>query len=301
MTIVVGQKFGSRIIILSDTMISDGETAKPLVIPGRLKALVLSEDISVAYAGHANQCHDVAITCYDMVRSGASVADMVEFLRNQTADQGDNVLKEFLVAAHTPNAELYVIKDGRVGNGAGPYFLGEAAVFDRMMGDEYDDQLQGIDFNAMDFGDGEFGTASEMIFKSRFGNLFGDGPLVADGVGGIPIDLLASPYGHTYEPRSVSMAWNKLVSSNPIFASALADQERRAATGETEWRYQTVTPGTRGVPVLGLYLDQLRIGFLYLPAISETPYLLQGVDNETFAETVEWKARETAIDARLHN
>lgn len=102
MTIVLAQKFGERIIILADTMISDSNTEKPSIIPGRLKAIVISKKLSIAYAGHANQCHDVALKCYSLARKNGQLNEILEFLRLSSAPNNYEVEMEFIVAAHNP-------------------------------------------------------------------------------------------------------------------------------------------------------------------------------------------------------
>lgn len=295
MTIVVGQKFGQRIIILSDTMISDSHSEKHLVIPGRLKATVLDPNLSIAYAGHADQCHDAVLRCHSLLKQGSFNGTILDYLVNESRDTGDGVTKEFMVAVHDDKASLHVIKGGRIGCGNGPYFLGEAKVADRVY-KEASVQLEKEPVG-FDFKDGEYGSVEESSLKSSFQSLFSNGPKVEEGVGGIPVCLLASPYGHTYDSYSVAMAWNKTISSNPIFASVISEQNERALAGETEWKYGTVSPVTRGVPVVGCYFEQLNLGFIYLPLTSETPFLIKDVDIGSFADTVEWKARELYVAA----
>jgi len=64
MTFVVARKFGDRIIVFSDTMISNRGAARQNIIPGALKSIVVHRYVSIAYAGSA----PVAL---DAVREGA--------------------------------------------------------------------------------------------------------------------------------------------------------------------------------------------------------------------------------------
>jgi hypothetical protein len=51
MTVVIGRRFGDAMVILSDTMISDSNTGRDNIIPGRLKAIIVADRLSIAYAG----------------------------------------------------------------------------------------------------------------------------------------------------------------------------------------------------------------------------------------------------------
>ena len=54
MTVVIGKRFGDTIVLLSDTMIADANSGRNNAIPGRLKAIVVTDRLSIAYAGHSN-------------------------------------------------------------------------------------------------------------------------------------------------------------------------------------------------------------------------------------------------------
>lgn len=295
MTIVLAQKFGERVIILADTMISDSNTEKPSIIPGRLKAIVISEKLSIAYAGHANQCHDVTLKCHSLARKNAQLNEILELLRLSSTPNHYGVEMEFIVAAHNPKAELYIIKKGQVSEGNGPYFLGNAPAADMVLKGETSKNYPTTDFSGLDF-DPEFGCIEEILLTQNFTRLFDDGPKIKEGIGGVPINLLGSPYGHTYNVMALTHITKVFLSNDRIFNSVISDQNARRQTGEKEWKFTTVSSGIRGVPAVGVYLEQLKMGFLYLPTLSENAFKICDVDLAKFSETLEWRAKALKID-----
>lgn len=110
-------------------------------------------------------------------------------------------------------------------------------------------------------------------------------------------NLLGSPYGHTYNVMASTHIAKVFLSNDPIFTSVISDQNARRQTGEKEWKFTTVSSGIRGVPAAGVYLEQLKMGFLYLPTLSENPFKICDVDLAKFAETLEWRAKALKIES----
>ena len=84
MTLVIGRQFFNRLVILSDTMISDEASTGTNIIPGRLKSIVLSQDIAVSFSGLANQACGTIRRLYGDVLNGLNLPSILESLRNST-------------------------------------------------------------------------------------------------------------------------------------------------------------------------------------------------------------------------
>src|SRR3954451_14228246 len=109
MTLIIARKLGRRIVIASDTMISDYDGTRQNVIPGRLKSVVLGPTFSVAYCGLANQCID-AIRSAQIAYLSTGVEEALKVLRCATDEHQGQI--EFVVAVHSPLAELRLIGNG---------------------------------------------------------------------------------------------------------------------------------------------------------------------------------------------
>jgi len=106
MTVAIGEIFGERIVLLSDTMISDDAGGRPEAIPGALKSIVLTSEFSVAFSG--------------------PLAGAEEYLRLATirSRRRQGYQLEFLAASHMPTPRLCKVYDGQVAAGANRYWIG---------------------------------------------------------------------------------------------------------------------------------------------------------------------------------
>src|SRR5271166_1989423 len=109
MTVVLAKRFGSRIEVVSDTMISDSSFGREDAFPGRLKIVALAPDLTVVYAGHSNpalyfirQLHSHRIK---------KLGELLTYLKDCTASPDHDV--EFLVISHQNEAELRRVWSGQ--------------------------------------------------------------------------------------------------------------------------------------------------------------------------------------------
>jgi hypothetical protein len=131
MTIVIARQWGDRIIINSDTMVSDRNAARPNIIPGQLKAIVLTPKLSVAYAGRSGKALDTIRKVREAAREGADLRDMLDSLQEATGADSEPV--EFLVGSHYQAPTLYKVWEGRVSTGANWYSIGDHCAADAVM------------------------------------------------------------------------------------------------------------------------------------------------------------------------
>jgi len=107
LTIVIAQRCGDEILILSDTMISDPNSTNPDVMPGRLKAVTIGQCVTVAYAGRADPAAVAVQEAHRELRRAGLVA-AVEVLKDASSDGSI----DFVVASHRTEASLVRLRRG---------------------------------------------------------------------------------------------------------------------------------------------------------------------------------------------
>jgi hypothetical protein len=283
-TIAIARRFGERILIAADTTITDA--VRQDILPGRLKAIVLSPTVSVAYAGHA----DPALHAVREARRQLQITGRPDRARAtlEAAARRPDIDVEFIWATHA-GGQASLRKIGRAGatDELDACFIGDSAVVKDVREVEL---LQRAD-PVPDYGI----TADELRFWGAFTRLYGDrGVQIRAGVGGLPICLLASPLGHTYQGVTGASVWDPLDLSVGLTPGQIAARK----TGETAWNYAVISSRWRGVAVIGAAFEQLALGYVYSPLEDDAPELLR-LPNATpaddllrvVAERVEVRAR----------
>jgi hypothetical protein len=128
MTLVVAAQFGSRLLVFSDTMISNRSTGND-IIPGRLKSVVINGTLSISYSGEADRALDSVRRIHKNNAIYKDVQDVVVVLA-QTSARCDC---DFIVAAHLPEPCLVKIADGKISSGGSRYWIGNPEPIRRLM------------------------------------------------------------------------------------------------------------------------------------------------------------------------
>lgn len=180
MTVVVARKFGERVLIVADTMLSgeqlatradrrDGRFDYQDSIPGQLKVIVLAPFISIAYAGTYAEAW-AAIKEFDERRDRVGIEAALDFLREKTmphngAAEGS---VEFIVAFHAPEANLVKISNGFIFPKREEAVLGDSKIADLMRSFEADLEAKNKGaINKIDdrrYAEGVVHTAAELFF-----------------------------------------------------------------------------------------------------------------------------------------
>jgi hypothetical protein len=177
MTVIIGKQFADVIVLLSDTMISDKEASHHNTIPGRLKAIIINNRLSIAYSGHSDPALYAIRRTPKIYRDGGLGA-VLTFLCKFTDTRDHSV--DFIVAAHNPSAELRRIWEGRVSDPLRETCVGNCTILPEI--------LKRL---APERGPRDFNYAFLGAFMDR--HVFR-----GSGVGGFPITLEARPEGHRY-------------------------------------------------------------------------------------------------------
>ncbi|MGO7019251.1 hypothetical protein [Rhizobium leguminosarum] len=249
MTIIIARKFKNRIVLASDTMISFADGSRPEIIPGRLKAIVLGAELSIGYANYADQ----AVAAIQKVKKNWDVG------KRDLADVFDVLCKEemadFIVASHVEEPQLFKIREGRVTNDLNDAFIGNRDLVKLVLDDE-EKLSRRPQFPS------DLQSKEESLFRQAFLELFmKEGISIRDGVGGLPIFLLASARGHTYDSYAGVCRWDRI----EITPASIGTQIPELEGGMASWGYNVQSPRLRGVATVGIAIRGTSLGYVYTP------------------------------------
>lgn len=268
MTICVAARFDDRILIMSDTMISSREWIRNDIIPGQLKAIVLNMKMSLAYAGLVRVGILAARSCAEQLRNGAKLSEILSILRN-VSEEGSC---DFLIASHENGAQIFKISEGRVSSDQDFHWIGDPYIVARMkkQAEETDAAVaQTILYNPHI----EDVRTKESSFRHSFSNLLLTSPRLSAEVGGVPINLLASPFGHCYQNHAAAF------SPGPISLDGTPHPEA-AAPGGDRYAFSITGAFHRGVAITSVFFDEAAVGYIYNPLEWDEPLKLVGATIE---------------------
>lgn len=251
MTVVICKRFDETIVILSDTMISDADSGHSNALPGRLKAIVVADFISIAYAGHSDPAlHAIRQTSHAYLKGG--VPAVLEALRAFTSSGDHDV--DFVVASHNPTAELHRVWSGRVSDPLEEACIGNSSILSEVL---------------RRFSPSGEAKTDAKAFQAAFLEAFTDPRVFSgSGVGGFPIVLEARPEGHIYKGHTFNVSWKPI---EFIPGATIYEDENDLLTGEWSFRHDILTTERSGLAVLAAEVPQAKIGFVYAPLIEDDP------------------------------
>ncbi|MEZ5998889.1 MAG: hypothetical protein R3B98_09370 [Hyphomonas sp.] len=263
MTIGIGRKFGRRMVIATDTMITDKDEGRADSIPGRLKGIVLSPCVSVAYAGDADPALFAIRRAHQRLTETGNIEEVAAILVNASSRADIDV--EFILAFHESGLpSLHKISALGISDDLDNCFIGDAQVVRDVLNGEQSQSAQAFPNLGIE--------GEEIRFHSAFHALFTDrGTQINRGVGGLPITVIASPYGHTYQGHAISVAWDTI----DLAVGITPEQHVRQRAGETAWTYNVIDGSLRGVAVVGVALPQAGLGFVYSPISRDDAELIR--------------------------
>lgn len=282
MTIVVAKAFGQRACVLSDTQVYDPDGTRADAFPGRLKTIVLSESITASYAG-------LAIQGLDAIRSALPIAvegvdAVVAHLEACTREYSGEL--DFIVVAHAPDLQLTKVTSTGTARGGNAYAIGDHGMISAFS--RYRDPALPVLGPEAPLSEQELGmrsTFNRFMVSTESAN-----------VAGAAIDCLASPEGHCYNTHTGAFSWNEII----VGGENEYENERDRDGGTYHYDYNVVGPNRRGVALVGLYLPQIRTGWIYDPIFSDAPMRLGSIGLPQFTYTVE-DATETVRTAVMYS
>lgn len=270
MTLIMARQLGDRIIMHSDSMISDPNAPRSDIIPGQLKAIVLTPQLSVAYAGLVQKALPTIREARRMARQGTTLRDVVEYLRQATIAHSGAV--DFLVAAHYDEPVLYKIWRGNLASGADhPYWIGNRTTASAVQRAMQEQQVPA---------DREWAEQEEFRSSLAFTNVIRESKI--PGVGGFSFNLLGSPEGHCYQDEAGYFGWDRVNVSD----INTPEYQHFIMTGTAHYLYNTIAPTQRGAGVVGAFLWQANLGFIYSPLECYSAYRRSNVTIPDIASEV---------------
>jgi hypothetical protein len=274
-------------VIATDTMITDKDEGRADSIPGRLKGIVLSPYVSVAYAGHADPAVFTIRRAHQRLLETGNVREAAKLLIEASSRSDIDV--EFILAFHENGRPfMHKVTAQGISDDLDNCFIGDADVVRNVLDGEPSQLAEALPDIGMEI--------EESRFRSAFLALFADrGIRINSNVGGLPITLNASPYGHSYNGHAISISWDAI----DLAVGITPTQHIARRAGETAWSYNVVDGALRGVAVIGVALPQAGIGFVYSPLIKDGAELIQvGVPNGP--SFIDSKSLLNAVSARVN-
>lgn len=295
MTFVIARRFDARIVLLADTKISDPDATGRFdpeagvrdrsiyannYVPGRLKAFPLSRRLSIGYAGRSNAALGVI---RDIARTLDTEKDLVGVLEALRKASGTREI-EFLVASHIAEPQIFKVWDGRVSGDQSTHWIGDGAISLLLNAAiaSSEDRLE-----ALRTAPPSYVSFEESCFVGAWNDLLLRSPTLGGEVGGVPIHLLASPYGHCF-PQSVGVYSPDVIRYSDGRAENADGEPVEASYGQ--YGFALLPGDRRGAAVLGLWLEQTGLGYMYDPLERYEAICLSGSSREAVAQAVSERA-----------
>lgn len=260
MTLVVARRFGLGVVIMADTMVTDpGEVVRGLR-PGQLKIVPIADRVTVAFAGCLNQSLDLIRAARRDLQAGMTLRDVISNLERATEDDEC----EFIVCAHTPDLLLIKLWKGRIASGLDQYTLGDAEPLNNLPD--------------VSMYETEFKFAEHVRFRVSMVELFNEaGTSIAPTVGGFLVDRSCTPAAHEYLDHHAVVVWDTIDTRLGVTAEHAADR----ASGKTMFEQHCLLPAGVDAGVVGFYLPQPRVAFIYAPLVQDHAEVCRDVDSQT--------------------
>jgi hypothetical protein len=271
MTLVSALKMRERIVVMSDTAISNRDAVRSNIIPGRLKSIVLSTKMTVSYAGLSSQALDV-----------------IRRLRREQVDDDETAISyllstckeypgeiDFIYCSHDKFGRSRLVKITSEGTfeGSTMYWIGSAEAARTLS--KLETQVPRLD-NAPDYQ-----PHQELVFTRRFFEYLENH--ADSNVGGVAVNCLCSEYGHCYQDHAGGVLLKPIQMPDPVPTEVRAAEER---TGMSRFSYHLYSAEDRGVAVVGYYLEQARVGYLHIPLEHDDPFKVVAEDQAEFRRIV---------------
>jgi hypothetical protein len=266
MTLVVGEQFGNRLVVLSDTMIADSSSVRSNIIPGQLKTVVLSTKLSVSFAGRVSPGLGVIRTLRSQLADNFDIEMVLESLCTETLTHNGEV--EFLVASRIPSPALYKISNGQKFSGSSRYWIGDpegASTLQRIIDTDYN----------LTIPDQEHCTAAESKLWLAFMDLVSERQ--TPGVGGLPVFCLGSPEGFCYQNHAGTYSYGIVNIPETKEQQELRLSLERTGIGPS-YSYAVTTSPHRGTATIGGFFPQADTGYLYSPIDCDQPTKFYPID-----------------------
>jgi hypothetical protein len=212
----------------------------------------------------------------DLFAKTQNLSQVIEFIRLEAlAVLSTNYECDFLIVSHVGEPTIVRICDGVVSSGGKRYWIGNSQPIQRLRVME--------EAIVVPTSTPSIWLLEEFRFRQAMQNLLLEPAVHAESkVGGLVIQLLASPFGHCYEHFAFQKNWDVIELPQGVTPQQLENR----ATGMTQFSCQTVGSFYRGVAVVGAFIEQAEVGFIYRPIEEDLPEKLYPCTGEQIAKRV---------------
>jgi len=262
MTLVYAERTGLQVRLWADTAVTNREAAHSNIIPGVLKAVVLSRQIVVSFAGSVTGCIDVIRSIRNAGRDQISLDVALDRLCSHTAHHPKDA--EFLVL---DRERIYRITSGKCISGGDAYWIGDPEAASQFLTLRQarlaKESAQADTFHANQ--DSFHMVVEHPQFPS---------------VSGLSMLVVRARDGYIYE-RGIHV-----VGAQPIPAGAtiLVGDEGPEIGG---YSHTFLVPVEPGHPFAAVYFPPGRTGFLYKPLDTDEPSQVSDIGWKEFTTKVE--------------
>lgn len=257
MTLVVGEQFGDRLVVLSDSMLTDRSAVRSNIIPGQLKTVVLSTNLSVSFAGRVGPALQAIRSLRSALAHNFKIEPVLDSFCTETLIHKGEV--EFLVASLIPCPALYKVSNGRKHSGSNRYWIGDpegASTLQRIIDSEYDIKIP----------DQEHCTAAESKLCFAFADLIPERRV--QGVGGLPVFCLGSQEAFCYQNHASTFNYGTVNIPETEEEQELRLTLERTGMGPS-YSYTVTTSrhrgtATSGTATIGAFFPQAETGISIL-------------------------------------
>jgi hypothetical protein len=271
MTLVAAFRSSNRVVIMSDSLITNRDASRPNAVPGRLKSVVVNGWLTISYAGLSSQ----ALDCIRSVHRDPSLTtdEILSYLSASSRSHSGEV--EFIVSSHefVEMPRLVKVHGDHISEGEDTYWIGDrdaAREFFRL-------ELAPL---AGETG-GEYYTLAERRFTRRFHEFMRT--TMHEGVGGLVVEALASPFGHCYND-SVAAYVERLTIPDSVAPELRVELNNAGMNGY--YSYSVFGAPERGKAVVGMYFEQAETGFLHSPLEADDPFKIRAATQDEFQSFV---------------
>lgn len=267
MTLVAARRFGDRIIVISDTMISDSNATRRNILPGRLKCIVVDWHLSIAFAGPANAGIDAIRQGHGLFKATRNLNELLDYLVAESKREPDCDKRcDFIVSSHIHEPSLYKIWDGQISSGQPFQWIGQKSLLAGLA--EATDEMSFFD-----------------AFSQNAGVAAGN---ASQGVGGIFVVQLGSPYGHCYQTHASTICFDDIIVPPGITEQQQADR----ASGMMQYSYNCQATLDRGVAVVSAFFEQAQTGYIYAPLLQDDPIIVHPTSLSEICDRARLLARQ---------
>ncbi|WP_439636471.1 hypothetical protein [Oceanicaulis sp.] len=239
MTFVYCRKYGERVCIWSDFVVTDDNKGKTEVFPGMLKSIIINHTCTIAFSGNINH----AVEAIQSTKNINKITDIRKILLDASAEV------DFIFVYHESGAFVEKISNAQVYKIDSECWIGNpsaSALFsnpDELEIDEIPDFIETHEINI-----------NNSIRKFFFDKGFNQN----DGFGYFYCQTICSPFGHCYENSAMVSHFDTI----DLDTGITKQQEHNAKTGVTQLSINK-NGGSRGSHIFGVYFEQIEFAVVY--------------------------------------